>query len=336
MNAVVQSISYYLPEQVLSNADLNQEFPEWSVDKIAEKTGIKNRHITDENTLSSDLAVKSAERLFDEHGIDRASIDFLILCTQSPDYYLPTTSCIIQNRLNLSTSCGAFDFNLGCSGYIYGLSMAKGLIETRQAKNVLLITAETYSKFMHPKDKSNRTIFGDAAASTFITASGEDEQILKFVFGTDGLGANNLIVKRGSLREKNNQKLNEEFVDSYGNTRTEGSLFMNGQDIFAFTLKSVPKLIEETLQKNGLTKEDVSLFILHQANRFMLDALRRRINIPEEKFFIFLEDCGNTVSSTIPIALYEARKQGKTKSGDLILLAGFGVGYSWGATIIKN
>lgn len=335
MKAKIKSISYYLPEGTLTNHDLNQAFPEWSVDKISEKTGIHTRHIADDQTFSSDLAVRAAEKLLSEQEIERNTIDFLILCTQSPDYYLPTTACLVQDRLGLPITCGAFDFNLGCSGYIYGLSITKGLIESGQARNLLLITTETYSKFIHPKDKSIRTIFGDGAACTHIVGVEETQNgILDFVLGTDGRGASNLIVKAG-LREKNNDALNVEFTDTYGNTRTEGSLYMNGQDIFSFTLKSVPKLVEDTLQKNKLNREDIDLFILHQANQFMLDALRRKMNIPEEKFFMFMEHCGNTVSSTIPIALSEAMRQGRAKKGSLILLAGFGVGYSWGGTIIK-
>lgn len=335
MKAHIKSISYYLPDSILSNEDLNREFPEWSVDKISEKTGIHNRHIASSETLSSDLAILAAEKLFTEHSIDKNTIDYIILCTQSPDYFLPTTACLIQARLGISTNCGAIDINQGCSGYIYGLGLSKALIETGQAQNVLFITAETYSKFIHPKDKSIRTIFGDAAACTLVTLSDRDNAgILNFEYGTDGAGAKNLIVKGGSLREQKNNDLNKEFTDSFGNTRTEASLYMNGQDIFAFTLKSVPQLIKNTLTKNQLNPEDIDLFILHQANKFMLEALRKKIGISEEKFFIFLEDCGNTVSSTIPIALHEAIRLGKAKPGNKILLAGFGVGYSWGSTII--
>jgi 3-oxoacyl-[acyl-carrier-protein] synthase-3 len=336
MKAYIKHISYVLPDTILSNEDLNKEFPEWSVDKISEKTGIHNRPIAAPEILSSDLGVEASEKLFRDYNIDRSTIDYIILCTQSPDYYLPTTACLLQTRLGLPTSCGAIDINQGCSGYIYGLGLSKALIETGQARNVLFITAETYSKFIHPKDKSIRSIFGDAAACTLITlADRTDAGIFNFCYGTDGSGANNLIVKGGGLRERNNQKLNEEFVDAFGNTRTEASLYMNGQDIFSFTLRSVPQLIKDVLAKNELTPEQIDLFILHQANKFMLEALRKKIGIPDDKFFIHLENCGNTVSSTIPIAIHEAIGSGKTKPGSTILLAGFGVGYSWGATIIK-
>jgi 3-oxoacyl-[acyl-carrier-protein] synthase III len=336
MKACIKHISYVLPETVLSNEDLNKEFPDWSVDKISEKTGIHNRHIAPAEVLSSDLGVDATEKLFQEFKVDRSTVDYVILCTQSPDYYLPTTACLLQARLGLPTSCGAIDINQGCSGYIYGLGLSKALIETGQARNILFITAETYSKFIHPKDKSIRTIFGDGAACSLVTlADRADAGIFSFCYGTDGSGANNLIVKGGSLRERNNQNLNHESLDAFGNTRTEANLYMNGQDIFSFTLRSVPQLIKDVLAKNELTSEQIDLYILHQANKFMLEALRKKIGIPDDKFFVQLENCGNTVSSTIPIAIYEAIKSGKAKPGSTLLLAGFGVGYSWGATIIK-
>lgn len=336
MNAYIKAISYYLPEEKLTNEDINNLFPEWSIDKIAAKTGIRERRIANPQEFSSDLAIKSAQKLFEEHSIDTKEIDFILLCTQSPDYFLPTTACILQDALHIPTSAGALDFNLGCSGYVYGLGLAKGLIETEQAKNILLITAETYSKFIHPQDKSVRTIFGDAAAATLVSASpGTDQYIKGLVYGTDGKGAQNLMVKTGGLRHPKTEKSAATTVDEFGNIRTEDALYMNGGEIFVFTLAAVPKLVNEVLRKTGLELEAIDLFIFHQANTYMLEALRKKIKIPEEKFFLFLQNCGNTVSSTIPIALYEALKCGRAKKGHTILLAGFGVGYSWGGAIIK-
>jgi 3-oxoacyl-[acyl-carrier-protein] synthase-3 len=330
MKANIKAISYYLPEAILSNDLINQEFPEWDIEKISSKTGINSRHISASDEFSSDMAVKAAEKLFDEHNIDRSTIDYLLFCTQSPDYFLPTTACIIQDKLGLNTSIGALDFNLGCSGFVYGLSLAKGLIAGEMAKNVLLITSETYSKFIHPKDKSNKTIFGDAAAATLITSDKGFCSIGNFVFGTDGKGAENLIVKQGGMRFPVSNE-NEDIQDEFGNVRNDKNLFMNGTEIFNFTGEFVPKLTESILNKSGLTKEDIDLFIFHQANKYMLNHLRKKIKIPEEKFFISMEHCGNTVSSTIPIALYEAQKEQKISNIKNLILAGFGVGYSWGA-----
>jgi len=262
--------------------------------------------------------------------LSRSTVDFLLLCTQSPDYFLPASACIIQDKLHLPTSCGALDFNQGCSGFVYGLSLAKGLIMGEIAKTVLLITSETYSKHLHPKDKGNRTIFGDAAAATLISTDGYAE-IGSFSLGTDGSGAENLIVRTGAMRTK--QALKDLTFDENNNPVSSDFLFMDGSEIFAFTLSAVPTLVKETLSKNSLTEEDIDLFVFHQANKYMLDFLRKKLNIRKEKFYLYLSEVGNTVSSSIPIALYEAQHEKRLKGN--VLLAGFGVGYSWGGTVLK-
>lgn len=332
--AFIQAISHYLPETTLDNEKLNDLFPEWAVEKISGKTGIYKRHISGEDEFSSDMGVKAALTLFEEHNIDRNKIDFILFCTQSPDYFLPTTACLLQNRLDIPTTAGAIDFNLGCSGYVYGLALAKGLICAGIAKNILLITAETYSKFIHPGDKSNRTIFGDAASASLIATSGFAE-IMDFELGTDGKGGENLIVKKGGMRFPLTDVADEDITDEFGNTKNDSYLYMNGSEIFNFTSEMVPPLIEKMLQKQNLQAEEIDLYIFHQANKFMLNHLRKKLKIPEEKFYLFLKDCGNTVSSTIPIALQQAMAEHTVKPDDTVLLAGFGVGYSWGSTILK-
>ena len=323
MKAYIKAVSYYLPENVLTNEELVKEFPEWSVDKIASKVGIDKRHITDEDETSADLAVKAAERLFLEEGVDLDSIDFILFCTQSPDYFLPTSACVIQDKLGIPTSAGALDFNLGCSGYVYGLSLAKGLIFGNIAKNVLLLTGETYSKFIHNKDKGNKTIFGDAGSATLVSTNGFAE-IGNFSLGTDGKGAENLIVKTGGMRYR--ASVNDLQFDESGNPQSSDHLFMNGTAIFNFTNKIVPALVKEILLNNELKQEEVSLYAFHQANKFMLNYLRKKVKVEEKKFYYYLKDVGNTVSSTIPILLTEAKKENKLKGN--VMLAGFGVGYS--------
>ena len=331
MKAFIKAISYYLPDKVLTNEDLVREFPEWSVDKIANKIGVSQRHVCDVNETAVDLAVKAAERIFAEHSyISKEEIDFVILCTQSPDYFLPTSACIVQDKLGLRTNIGAFDFNLGCSGYVYGLSIAKGLIYGGIADNVLLITSETYSKHIHPKDKGNRTIFGDAASATLISKEGFAE-IGNFSLGTDGRGAENLIVKTGGMKYRD--AINDFLYDDNGNTRCSDYLYMDGTEIFNFTMEAVPQLVNDTLLKNNLKQEEIDLFVFHQANKYMMNFIRKKIKIEEAKFYYFMENVGNTVSSTIPIALYEAKNEGKLQGN--ILLTGFGVGYSWGGVILK-
>ncbi|MFM7014758.1 MAG: ketoacyl-ACP synthase III [Bacteroidota bacterium] len=329
MKANIKAISYYLPFFSLSNEKINKDFPEWGIEKISSKTGIYERHISMPEEFSSDMAIKAAEKLFLEHSIDRKSIDFLLFCTQSPDYFLPTTACILQDKLGLNTSCGALDFNLGCSGFVYGLSLAKGLIAGGMAKNVLLITSETYSKFIHPKDKSNKTIFGDAAAATLISNDPGICTIGDFIFGTDGRGAENLIVKNRGMR--NLYQKGVDSVDEFGNIQNDDNLFMNGTEIFNFTSESIPILTQAILEKSNLSIEKVDLFIFHQANLYILNHLRKKLKISEEKFYISMKHCGNTVSSTIPIALYEAHKQNKFNSIKNVVIEGFGVGYSWAA-----
>lgn len=328
--AFIKAISYYLPEKVVTNEELVKEFPEWTVDKIAGKVGVSERHLAADNETAGDMAIKAAEKLFQENGVDKTAIDFVLLCTQSPDYFLPSTSCIVQHRLGLSTSCGAFDFNLGCSGFEYGLAVAKGLFAGGIAKNILLLTAETYNKYLHPRDKGNKTIFGDGASATLISAEGFAE-IGEFVYGTDGSGATGLIVETGASRQKG--KLNNVEFDEGGNPHSSDDLFMDGKAIFDFTVKAVPPMINDVIAKNGLTKDDVDLYVFHQANKYMINFLRKLIAIEKEKFYVYLENVGNTVSSTIPIALCEAQKEGRLHGN--VLLAGFGVGFSWGGCIIK-
>lgn len=326
-------ISYYLPEKILSNKELAAIYPGWTEEKILSKTGISSRHVANDVETAVDLAENAARKLFAEHEIEPSAIDFVLLCTQSPDYKLPSSACILQDKLGIPTSAGALDFDLGCSGFIYGLSLAKGLVLGGIAKNVLLLTAETYSKYIHPMDKSVRTIFGDGAAATLIDESAA-KAIGAFSFGTDGAGAEKLIVKTGGAREHFAFDAAEE-EDASGNRRTKNNVFMSGPDIFNFTLDIVPKTMDDVCVKNNITKDDVGLFVFHQANKFMLDTIRKVNGIPRDKYYVDLEDIGNTVSSTIPIALVRAQKRGILKSDMKVMIMGFGVGLSWGATILQ-
>ncbi len=329
--AYISAISYFLPEKVVTTEQLVKEFPEWTVEKVASKIGINQRHVAGENETAADMAIKAAEALFEEYAIDRKTIDFVLFCTQSPDYFLPTSACLIQNKLHLRTSCGALDFNLGCSGYVYGLSLAKGLVVSGIASNVLLLTGETYTKHLHPKDKGNRTVFGDGASASLISTTGF-AKIGNFSLGTDGSGAENLIIKSGALRQS--QRCGTVSFDESMNPVSDDYLYMNGSEILSFTLESVPELLKDTLVKNNLEQTDVDLFVFHQANKYMMDFLRKKTKIEKEKFYYCVENYGNTVSSTIPIALKEAMKDGSIKRNHRILICGFGVGYSWAGSVL--
>lgn len=337
MEAYLNYIDYYLPEKKLTNEMINAAHPEWSINKISEKTGIYSRSIAADNEFASDLAIKSAENLFNNYHIEPTSIDFLIYCTQSPDFFLPTTACILQDKLKIPNSSGALDLNLGCSGYVYGLSLSKSMIIAGQARQILLITSETYSKYIHPKDKVNKTLFGDGSAASLISNKPEGyirAKILNFEYYTDGKGYDKLIVKNGAIRYRNAKGIDEYDQDNFF-VKNDDYLFMDGKALFEFTSFIIPPLVEAALQKNKIKSKNIDLFIFHQANSYMLQIVRKRCQIPEEKFFIFMRNCGNTVSSTIPIAIKEAYNQGKIKTGMKILIAGFGVGLSASAGIIE-
>lgn len=302
-------IAYSLPDTIVTNSDLAAIYPEWTAEKILAKTGIASRHVVTESETALDLAEKAANWLFDDEYVSRDDIDYLLLCTQSSEYKLPSTACLLHERLGLRKNAGALAFDHGCSGFIYGLSLAKGLVAGGMAKNVLLVTAETYTKYIATEDKSTRTIFGDGAAATLI-----DEETAKkigaFSFSTDGSGAEKLIVR-------------------------DGKLFMDGPEIFNFTLDIVPNTMADVLEKNGLTQDDIDFYVFHQANKFMLDTIRKVNRLPRDKFYVNLETTGNTVSSTIPIALKQLEGDGKLRSGMKVMLMGFGVGLSWGATVMQ-
>lgn len=331
MKSYIKALSFYVPEYVLRNEELVLGKEGWTSEKISDKIGINQRHIAQSDT-SLDLAEKAALKLFQEWDIKKETIDFVILCTQSPDYFLPTSACILQDRLGLNISCGAFDFNLGCSGFVYGLSIAKGLIASAQAQNVLLVTAETYSKFIEERDIVNRSIFGDAAAATLVSDTGYAE-IMNPVYGTDGSGYDRLIVKTGGMKHR--ERLNDYHCTEDGGCLSSDHLYMDGPDIFSFTLDKVPKLVEDVIKKNDLSFEEIDLFVLHQANKYLMEFLRKKMRISVDKFYYCMSDYGNTVSSTIPIALYHALKENTISAGDIVLLAGFGVGLSWAGNILS-
>jgi 3-oxoacyl-[acyl-carrier-protein] synthase-3 len=322
-------IAVHFPERVETIDDLRREQPGWDMDLIYSKTGIRNRRIAAADECSSDLAVAAAEKLFARFGIDRSSIDFVLLCTQTPDYPLPTTACLVQDRLGLRLNVGAMDFNLGCSGYVYGLSLADGLIRGGVAERVLLLTAETYTKFIDPTDRSLRTIFGDGAAATLVDAA-DEPSLGSFVFGTDGRGADTLIVNSGGARPSANA------IQPRKRKRWPSALYMDGPALMEFTIDAIPRLVDGVLTRGGAAMKDVDLFLFHQATRKMLENLRERLGLSIDRLPECLEEYGNTVSSTIPILIEELRRTGKLRPRMQSMLVGFGVGYSWGGCLWRE
>ena len=327
--ATIGPISVYFPEKRENIDDLRKEYPEWNLDEIYEKTGVFSRHISSEDEFCSDMALAAARKLFSEHQIDPKSIDFLLLCTQTPDYPLPTTACLVQDRLGLRTGCGALDFNLGCSGYVYGLCLADGLIRTEVAKRILLITSEAYTKYIDSGDRSLRTIFGDAATATLVEA-GPVQSIRAFSLGTDGSGADTLVAYGKGARPESLS------IKPRHRRRWASSLYMDGAELMKFTIASIPPLVEDLLAKVSLTKDDIHLFLMHQATRKMLEGLAACLGVSLDKVPIMMENCGNTVSSTLPILIQEMRTAGKLTPETANMLLGFGVGLSWGGAIWQD
>lgn len=323
MKAFIKAIEYYLPELTEENTNA----------RLRKKTGIERRHICPNDMTAGDMAVLAAEKLF-EQGINRSAIDFLLLCTQSPDYYLPTTACILQDKLHLGRNCGALDFNLGCSGFIYGLGLAKGLIESGQCRNVLLLTSETYSKYINPNDNSTKNLFGDAASAVLVSAVDTERfGLYGFVYGTDGSGAGDLIVPVGGSRNPCMSTELESIMDSYGNVRTNRDLYMNGQNIMNFALDTVPLAVNQILADSSLSREDINYYVFHQANKLILDSLREKCGLQEMPYWNDMKEYGNTVSGSLPIALYDMLTREYFSGLRRVMMTGFGVGLSWGGCI---
>lgn len=327
----IHSIAHIFPEQELDNTALAALFPEWPEEKILSKTGIRTRYICREDETALDLGVAAAQRLFTEQSIPPQNVDALLFCTELPDYVLPPNACLAQGELGLRSNILATDYSLGCSGYVYGLSLAHGLIASGQADRVLLITAETYSKVLAPHDKGVRTLFGDAASATLVERS-ETAGIGEFAWYSDGRNARSLIVPQSGAAR--NKAPNKDIAVDADTGRSAMDLYMDGPAIFQFTLDCVPSLLNRCLDKNGMSLDDVDMVLLHQANMFMLRHLAMKCRIPADKMLVDMEDGGNTVSNTIPVALSRKIAKGGRRPGQKVLLAGFGVGLSAAATII--
>lgn len=336
LSARIAAIATHVPDQVLSNDHLAEIFPDWSAGKILEKTGIRERRIAADGETALDLATAAATALFLKEPSARAEVDFIILCTQAPDYVLPTTACLLQQRLGLSTNVGALDINLGCSGFVYGLSLAAGLINGGIARTVLLATADTYSKYIHPRDKSVRTLFGDGAAATLIRGSENESGTLgPFVFGSDGSGADRLIVPAGGFRHPKSAETAIQIEDRSGNLRSEDHLFMDGGAVLNFTLREVPRTFRRLLEMTGTTVADLDAVVLHQANKFMIDTLQKKLGLADTLVPRRYELIGNTVSSTIPFVLEQEWAAGRLRPGSQAMLLGFGVGLSWAGALVS-
>ena len=308
---------------------LEAEFPDWPASKILEKTGIESRHVAAPNEFASDMGVAAARRLFDENPDARTGIDYLLFVSATPDHLVPPTACRVQQALELPTTVAAIDVNQGCSGFTYGLAMASALVESGRFDKVLLITSTRLTSYTDEAYHGSKTLLGDAATACIVEHAREAVRgglVCGSTHGTDGRGERDIIVPTSAMRG---------FEGDETAPESKPTFVMDGPKVFQFSLRVVPGHLKEALETAGLTQDDVDLFIFHQANAFMLEHLRRRLRIPEEKFMLRIADVGNTGASTIPLALETALKEGRIGSGDRVMLVAFGTGYSWGSVILE-
>jgi len=333
MNIGIKLIEYHLPENVLTNEMLKIDHPDWDVDKVGKKSGVMQRHISLEGQTAFDLACTAIDKLF-QNGFNVSDIDGIIFCTQSPDYIMPSNAFLIHKHFGFSSNVWAFDYNLACSGYIYGLAIVQGMILSGMAKNVLLINADTYSKYINKNDRSTRVLFSDGGAVSVIGLT-NDSCFIDFQLATAGTEYKSFYIPSGGARTPKNEQTKTLDVDQSGNERTTENIHMNGFAVWKFISKTVPDQINSILAKNNMTLDAIDFFGFHQASKLTLDSLVKALKIDQSRVYSNLENVGNTVSASIPILLKDAMNEGRLKRGDTILLSGFGVGLSWGTTILK-
>jgi len=334
MGVVIKQIEYYLPGKEVTNLDLQIQHPEWNIEKVGEKSGVFKRHISDSGETALDLAVKAVEKIFAGGATSLGDIDGLMFCTQSPDYIMPSNAFLIHNIFGFGTDTWAFDYNLACSGYVYGLSIARGMLETKMAKNILLITADTYSKYINEGDRATSVLFGDAAAASIISME-EGSGIIDIQLASSGKEYESFYIPAGGQRLPAGEMTKATSTDKSGNVKTAENIQMNGFAVWKFISNTVPAQIDTLLKRNNLTVDDIDFYGLHQASKLTLDSLIKTSKIDSQKVYMNLDKVGNTVSASIPIILKDAQVDGKLKKGDLVLLSGFGVGLSWGSLIMK-
>ena len=333
MSLIIKSIEYYLPETIITNEDLQKENPSWNLEKVVEKSGVYQRHIAGENETAFDLSVKACDKLFQTN--DKSEIDGIIYCTQSPDYIMPPNSFLLHKYLCLKDGVIAFDFNHACTGYIYGLAMANAFVKAGMAKQILLVTADTYSKYINNKDRSTRVLFGDGAAVTIIEESNERKGIIDIELRSSGSGYNKFWIPAGGLRLPKSDSTSVVIKDDRGNKRTQNDIEMDGFGVWSFINSVAPKQVNRLLEKNNIDKTDVNQFIFHQASKMTLESIMRLMKLNKEQVFINIRNIGNTVSASIPIAIKDAIDQDKIDIDSTVILSGFGVGLSYGSILME-
>ena len=334
--ADIRGTAYVLPSRAVTNEMLAAENPAWDMTRVMTRTGVATRFVTRADETAFDLASNACDLLFAEHPEARERIDAILFCTQSEDYVMPPNSSLLHGHLGLSEEVFAIDFNLACSGFVYGLALAQSLLASGIATNVLLVTADTYSKYINPGDRAARSLFGDGAAATWVAASDSDRGLIDIQCSTSGKNHPMFIVPAGGCRAPRTSETAIARADDSGNLRSLENIHMDGAGILSFVNSRVPRQVKAILARSQMTMDDIDLVIFHQASQVALDSLNLRLRIPPEKLFSNLREVGNTVSASIPIALRDATDQGRLRPGDRILLCGFGVGMSWATAILRT
>jgi 3-oxoacyl-[acyl-carrier-protein] synthase III len=335
MQVTITAMHYCVPQQRLTNDELADRFGERQLRSIVRMAGITERRVVSAGQTAADLAYLAAKRLLEARAIDPASIDLLIVATQTGDYQIPATACVLHGRLGLAERCAAFDVNLGCTSYPYTLSIAYSMLKAGVARRALVLNADALTTVIHPLDRGLVPLHGDGAVATLLEPTNAPGGLLGFILGTDGSGAQHLIIPAGGARLPRSAETRREFTDESGIVRTAEHLAMNGPAIFHFSVYKIPEVIQQALTQLELTVADLDLVILHQANKTMVDMIYRTLEIPPEKRFYFLEQVGNMSGASTPMVLAEAWRQGRLRPGSRTLLAAFGVGLSWGVTVIE-
>ncbi len=335
MKACIAGIEIDLPQRVVTNADLAREHPDWDMDKIAERTGVLERHVCADDETALDIGQRASERLLERLKLSPNDVGGVIFCTQTPDHILPGNSGLLQDRLKLPTSIPAFDIAHGCSGYVYGLFIAKSLIMSGAAKSILLVNADSYLRLLHPDDRSTITLLGDGDTASLIHAVEEGPgEIGEFSMGSDGGNADIFMIEAGGARVPRSAETCQPIVDSTGSVRTAEYVKMDGPAVLAFVCKRVPPMVEELLEKVGHGMEVVDLVVPHQASALSLDYIQRWLELPNEKSVCNMSDVGNLASASIPAALRKEELAGRLRPGMKVMLVSFGVGLSWGACLV--
>ena len=330
----IKAMTAAVPRNIINNYAYTQYFPAEEVREVVDKIGVYERRFADENTCSSDLCFAAAEKLFADNSIDRSEIDLLVFISQTPDYRMPATSVILQHRLGLPNSTIAFDINLGCSGFIYGMAVVYSMMEKTNLRKALLLDGETRSKVYSPKDRRTAFLFGDGGVAALIERNEKFGESF-FSMNSDGSRENLIKINAGGYRIPSSQEtLKEKVVDEYGNIRNEEQGYMNGGDVFTFVNREVPTDIKRMLEYTGRDEDSFDYIIFHQANNFINKHLAKKMKLDVNKIPSTIEKYGNTSSVSVPLTIVSELKD-KMQGEKELLLSAFGVGMTWATAIAK-